>query len=184
MKDIVIDIKETTVRNIEKIIRAKRLSDMSKMINVWKKQNDGYQFVYDDKFSLPIHLSNDMHTITMNFQSIDTLGRDVSYTLEGLKEHAVITERKITEYPIDNSSISYVQIFNSFIYKDIEDYYKYIFIKLNFKVKINYDTICSSYEFRPITNSEVMYFSIVDHPNTTYIMKASHCIYRDGILKL
>lgn len=184
MKDIMIDIKETTVRNIKKIIRAKRLSDMSKMINVWKKQNDGYQFVYDDKFALPIYLSNDMHTITMNFQSIDTLGRNVNYTLERLKKHAAILERKITEYPVDNNNISFVQIFNSFIYKNIENYYKYIFIKLNFKVKINYDAIGSSYEFLPITNSEVMYFSIVDHPNTTYVTKASHCIYRDGILKL
>lgn len=184
MKDIVIDIKETTVRNIEKTIKTERLSNISKMINVWKKQNDGYQFVYDGKFSLPIHLSNDMHTITMNFQSIDTLNRDVSYTLERLKKHAAILERKIMEYPVDNSNISFVQISNSFIYKDIEDYYKYIFIKLNFKVKINYDAIGSSYEFLPITNSDVMYFSIIDPPSTTYVIKASHCIYRDGILKL
>ena len=184
MKDIVIDIKVTTTRNIEKIIKAERLSNVSKMINIWKKQSDGYQFVYDGKFALPIHLSSDMQTITMNFQSIDTLNRNINYNLEGLKEHAAITERKITEYPVDNSNISFVQIFNSFIYKDIEDYYKYIFIKICFKIKINYDAIGSSYEFLPITNSEVMYFSIVDHPNTTYVTKALHCIYRDGILKL
>lgn len=115
IKDIVIDIKETTARNIEKTIKTERLSNMSKMINVWKKQNDGYQFVYDGKFSLPIYLSNDMNTITMNFQSIDTLNRNVNYTFEKLEGHAAITERKITEYPVDNSNISFVQILNFFI---------------------------------------------------------------------
>lgn len=182
MKDILIDIKLTNMRNIEKRIRAERLSNISKMINVWKKQNNGYQFVYDGKFALPIYLSDDMHTITMDFKSIDNWNINVEFIPKG---HTEILERKVTEYSDDSSRAIFIQLFNSFVYKDIEEYDKYIFIKVYLKAKIKYDAIGFSYEFSiPITDDEVKYLSFVDHPNSTYVTRIFHCTYKDGILRL
>ena len=180
MKDIVIDITVITVRSIEKRIRAERLSNISKMINVWKKQNNGYQFVYDGKFDLPLYLSDDMHTITMDFKTIEN--QDIEFVPKG---HTAIIKREITEYSDDSIRSVFIQLFNSFIYKDIEDCDKFISIKIYLKARIKYNAIGFSYEFSPsITDDEVAYLSLVDHPNSTYVTKIFHCTYKDGILRL
>lgn len=179
MKDIVIDITVITVRSIEKRIRAERLSNISKMINVWKKQNNGYQFVYDGEFALPLYLSDDMHTITMDFKTIENLNIDLVP-----KGHTAIIKREITEYSDDSIRSVFIQLFNSFIYKDIEDCDKFISIKIYLKAEIKYDAIGFSHEFiLPITNDEVKYLSFVNHPDSTYVTKCFHCIYQDGILR-
>ena len=184
MKDILIDITVMTVRTIaiEKRIKAERLSNISKMINVWKKQNNGYQFVYDGEFALPLYLSDDMHTITMDFKTIENLNIDLVP-----KGHTAIIKKEITEYSDDSIRSVFIQLFNSFVCKDkdIEEYDKYVFIKVYLKAEIKYDAIGFSHEFiLPITNSEVKYLSFVNNPNTTYVTKIFHCTYRDGILKL
>lgn len=183
MKDILIDITVMTVRTIaiEKRIKAERLSDISKMINVWKKQNNGYQFVYDGEFALPLYLSDDMYTITMDFKTIENLNINL------VKGHTAIIKREITEYSDDSIRSVFIQLFNAFVYKDkdIEDCDKFISIKVYLKAEIKYDAIGFSHEFiLPITNDEVKYLSFVDHPDSTYVTKIFHCTYKDGILRL
>ena len=181
MKDIVVDIEMTNLRATKKRIKAERLSNISKMINVWKKRNNRYQFVYNGKFALPLYLSN-THTITMDFKTIENLNIDLVP-----KGHTAIIKKEITEYSDDSIRSVFIQLFNSFVCKDkdIEEYDKYVFIKVYLKAEIKYDAIDFSHEFiLPITNSEVKYLSFVDNPNTTYVTKIFHCTYRDGILKL
>lgn len=183
MKDIVVGIEEVaSIKKMEKRIRTERLSKVSRMTNVWKRRNDGYQFVYDGKFTLPIYLSNDMRTITIDFKSIDNWNIDVELIPKG---HAELLKREITEYSDDSSRAIFIQLFNAFVYKDIEEYDKYVFIKVYLKARIKYDAIGFSYEFSlPITDDEVGYLSLVDHPNSTYVTKIFHCTYKDGILRL